>query len=190
MRKFATLIPIVCLLLSSATLLGEGEPRKQANPEPPAEVKVALELRTTTPKIRLGEQPSFTAKLTNSGNRSVTVVLPGDGSVCGWRTPVLTWSPSVKNGGRCGNINRLREKEVVTLAPGKSVDLDWLDPPAPGLVGKHKMSLTYENKPDLRWMGTPLGVHDPKAMEKVRSSTALKVTSNVVEIEVLPAKGE
>jgi hypothetical protein len=127
--------------------------------------------------------------LTNKDSVPVTVVLPGDGSDCGWRTPILTWTPAVKMDRTCGNINALRAREIVTLLPGKSVSLgEWIAPPAPTRPGKHRFTLTYENKPGLAWRGVPLGQHDPAAMAKVKASTPLKVVSNTVEVEVQGAK--
>jgi hypothetical protein len=67
------------------------------------------------------QQPQITATITNKGSAPVTLVLPGDGSESGWRTPVVGFS-SIKvgkdkpkhpadvpryRGGRCGNINAL-----------------------------------------------------------------------------------
>jgi hypothetical protein len=152
--------------------------------------KLRIELRATSPKIKIGAPyvEPFSAELVNDDTAPVTVVLPGDGSESGWRTPIVRWDPPVQTTGpRCGNINRLKPEEVVTLAPGKRLPLkDWLGGPAIGGPGKYKVTLELENVPDLKWTGEPLGVHDPAAMKKVGSSSRFKVLSNVVEVEVVP----
>ncbi len=86
--------------------------------------------------------PQFQLTLTNRGETSVTLVQPGDGSECGWRTPHLKWewasNPKTRGAttGRCGNMNSLKEGEVFTLKPGESKVLkDWVHamPPSPGV---------------------------------------------------------
>jgi hypothetical protein len=157
---------------------------------PLADVRVALELKAVTPVVPVGKQPVFSAELFNRSSKQITVVLPGDGSECGWRTPILTWNPPLKLGGRCGNINSLKTREVATLAPGQGLPLtEWIGAPILSRPGKHKVSLNMENKPEMVWKGIPLGEHDPAAMVKVRSSTPFKVVSNVVEVEIVPVKG-
>ena len=144
-----------------------------------------IELKATKVQTPAGEQLRFSADLVNDDKVAVTVVLPGDGSESGWRTPIVRWNPPVGTGPRCGNINRLKPEEVITLAPGKRVPLgEWIGNPGIGAPGKHKVTLELENVPDLKWTGEPLGEHDPATMKKVRSSSPFKAVSNVVEVEV------
>ena len=154
--------------------------------KPMSTAKIALELKAEKPTIKLGEMPSFRAELINQGDKEVTIVQPGDGSDCGWRTPIVRWSPAMRTGvGRCGNINALKASEVVTLKPGERVPVSgWLGSPSLSKAGTHKVVLEIENVPGLEWGGLPLGKHDPAAMEKVRRSTAFKAVSNAVEVKV------
>jgi hypothetical protein len=150
---------------------------------------VALELKASKTTIKEGESIEWTAHLINRGKKDVTVVKPGDGSNCGWRTPIIQWridgkGPRDKES-RCGNINRLKPDEVFTLKAGVFLKLDeWVGRPSVSHEGKYKVTLRYANLPDLKWQGVPLGEHDKAAMEKVRGSSRVIVESNVVEITV------
>jgi hypothetical protein len=176
---------IGCVLAQTPDLPKKAEP----NANPTSDVPVALELKAVTPVVQAGKSPEFTAELINKGPEPITVVLPGDGSESGWRTPIITWNPPMPRGGRCGNINRLKAQEVVTLRPDQRLRLGpWIGAPTLTEPGKHKVRLTLENRPQMKWKGVPLGEHDPAAMARVRASLPFKVVSNVVEIEVLEAK--
>lgn len=162
-------------------------PKKVEAPEnkPMSNAKIALELKADKTTIKLGDTPRFRAELMNQGDKEVTIVQPGDGSAWGWRTPIVRWSPPLRTGPRCGNINVLKADEVVTLKPGQRVAVsEWLHAPTLAAAGTHKVVLEIENVPGHEWRGEPLGKHDPAAMEKVRRSTAFKAVSNVVEINV------
>ena len=80
-----------------------------------------------------GINPRLELTLTNRGDQPVSLVLPGDGSECGARTPRLnyTWLrdgnivvPPVP-GFTCGNVNPLRAGEVaiVHCTTGQLVEL-------------------------------------------------------------------
>ena len=92
---------------------------------------------------------------------------------------------------RCCNsvnqINRLVPGEVFTLRPGETKNL-WLwreigsslltEPfPKPG---KYRVRFEYENRPWMEWAGIPFGRHDEEEMQRVRQSTACKLSSNEV----------
>src|SRR5262249_30475095 len=80
-----------------------------------------LDLRITPEEtsLNVGQDPQITATITNRGKAPVTLVLPGDGSKWGWRTPLVGFSSiridkdkpkhpatvPLYRGGRCGNIN-------------------------------------------------------------------------------------
>ena len=53
---------------------------------------VALKIHAPQAAIHSGDTPSFDATIINQGKKPVTLVLPGDGSESGWRTPVVGWS--------------------------------------------------------------------------------------------------
>lgn len=150
-----------------------------------AEAVVSLHLATSTPVVKVGEPLSFSLRIVNSSKRSVTLVLPGDGSEDGMRTPRIRWTPESPRRGRCGNINCLRSDEVFTLAPGEERELgDWVGRPELPGPGTHRVAVTYENVPDLGWSGVPLGDHDEAAMERIRRSTPVRSTSNAIEVVV------
>lgn len=134
--------------------------------------------------------PQFELTLTNRGETAVTLVQPGDGSNCGWRTPHLKWQWTADHDrkplteARCGNINSLKAGEVFTLNPGESkVMKDWIQSAIPG-PGNYKVKVTYINDPQAKFRGIELGNHNAAEMEKVRASTPLSVESNTLDITV------
>jgi hypothetical protein len=147
--------------------------------------QVSLELLPCRQVIKVGEAPHFTATLINRGDHDVTLVEPGDGSSCGWRTPLLEWSKSKWRESRCGTINALKSGEVFTLKPGGTHHLSgWLRSPFLPRPGLYRVSLKYANDPNLKWSGIPLGQDDETALEEVRHSTRMAAVSNAVEIVV------
>ncbi len=150
----------------------------------PAEPKLRIELLSETPVVNSGGSPRFVADLVNDGAEPITIVLPGDGSEWGMRTPIVRWNPPMLEG-RCGNINPLKNDELVTLGAGERIRLKgWIHRPTLKEPGMYKVSLELENVPDLEWRGVPLGQHSRAAMERVRRTAPFKVVSNVVEIQV------
>lgn len=176
-------VAFVCLF--SAVGCSDAETRdwpERADPK----TGVALRLTPETQTVKAGEPPVFTALLVNRGKNEVLLVEPGNGSECGWRTPVVEWSRRQRRGGgRCGNINSLKPDEVFTLAPGESRELKgWIGVPYLSGPGRYRVSLRYTNEPQREWSGVPLDEHDPKAWEAVRRSTPVSVVSNTVEVVV------
>lgn len=160
-----------------------------AVPVPPGdEPRVDIELKAAAPAAADVYGLKLTAAIVNRGKAPVTLVLPGDGSDYGWRTPVLKWRVDgqvIKGGPRCGNINALRPGEVFVLRPGERKELGaWIGAPALLGAGKHRLTLEYANVPGLKWSGVPLGKHDAETMKRVQSSTAVRALSNAVMVEV------
>jgi hypothetical protein len=171
-----------CLVLAFALSAAAAEP---ADPTKPV---IAVELKTPTPVVKKGQFPRFTIEVVNRSTRDLTLVKPGDGSECGWRTPLVSWLvEGVKPGrlGRCGNVNPLKPDEVFTLKPGQRISLGgWVGfPQLPG-PGTYTVRFRYENRPGQKWSGLPLGKHDEGAMARVRASTPAAAVSNAVRIEV------
>lgn len=193
-----TLLPVVGLAGLLAACTGSPHAGRRLQPAVPA-AEMKLELVVPDEPLGLDSHSRIDARLTNASSQSVTVVLPGDGSEAGWRTPMISWSvvrtgpeaPSSENSSekpvaRCGNINPLRADEVVTLAPGESVSLgDWLGAPEFPSPGTYRVVLTYENDPKREWSGIPLGEHDPDAMARVRASTPVDVRSQEATVSVV-----
>lgn len=158
---------------------------------------VELHLRAEGAVIAVGHQQidpwtAFDVELVNTGDRAVTLVMPGDGSDAAWRTPILRWSVSSETGYetpplfRCGNVNPLRPDEVFTLAPGERRRLPQWVPPISGVSpGAYTLRLTYINDPTLKWQGVPLGPHDPAAIERIRESTPCRAISNELKVTVV-----
>jgi L-alanine-DL-glutamate epimerase-like enolase superfamily enzyme len=48
----------------------------------------------------------------------------------------------------------------------------------------YEVQLRYENRPDLEWIGIPLGPHDENAMKRVRQSTPVLLQSKVLTFHV------
>ena len=159
-----------------------------AEPADPTKPVIAVELKTATPVVRKGQFPRFTIEVVNRSRQEVILVRPGDGSECGWRTPLVSWLvEGVKQRGmaRCGNVNSLRPNEVFTLKPGQRVSLgEWVGAPHLPAPGFYTIRFRYENKPGLKWSGVPLGRHDEGAMARVRASTPASAESNHLRIEV------
>jgi hypothetical protein len=191
-------------------LLGASTSWSLAVPAPTSfEPRLELHLKADTTNVKGGDKAIWEAWIVNRGKKTVTLVQPGDGSDCGWRTPIIEWGLDeleVRKTGttterkterkplcltegaprtmRCGNINRLREEEVFDLAPGKEVKLSvWIGRPHLQ-PGKHKIVMRYFNLPDHKWKGLPLGEHDKKAMQRVKNSLKVFLQSNPVEIVV------
>lgn len=134
----------------------------------------------------------------NIGHSNVSLVMPGDGSECAWRTPIIGWSvlpldsheahPGklvMRPTGRCGNIGPLTAEQVFTLKPGESQSLGtWLDFPTQLEAGKYRVLFYYENRPDIKWRGIPLGDHDTDAMDAVTESDAVSLLSEELILEV------
>src|ERR1700733_14233174 len=125
-RKWLSLL-VLCLVpgcLPDAKVAPSTEVVDASSPD---DVRVALELKAVTPVVQGGKYPVFSADLINGSSQRITVVRPGDGSACGWRTPILPWTPPMNPGGGCGNVNSLKAEEVVSLAPGQRLPLgDWM----------------------------------------------------------------
>jgi hypothetical protein len=173
-------ILVLLVILATAVL-------PAASKDDPTKPIIAVELKAA-PGVKKGQRPKFVVEVVNTSDKEITLVKPGDGSDCGWRTPVIAWAVEGVRPtrlARCGNINALKADEVFALKPGQRAPLgDWVGfPTLPG-PGKYKVRFRYENKPGQKWMGEPLGRHDAAAMARVRGSTPAAAESNVVEVEL------
>jgi hypothetical protein len=134
---------------------------------------------------------SFRGTLTHEGDGTVTLVLPGDGSEVGWRTPIVTWQVwtpagapvTLSHSGRCGNINALRPDEIFTLRPGERHDLgDWFgSPDVP--PDTYVVRAIYENDPR-REMRRTLERNDEALLARIRATTACRVASNAISVRL------
>jgi hypothetical protein len=128
----------------------------------------------------------FTLTLKNESTKPLRLVVPGDGSEVGWRTPALTWSASTHgapvapspSGGRCGMMNRIEPNEIITLAPGASREVrEWIPMP-PFLAGTYDLRLTYRNDPAI---SSKLDRGDSAEVKRlIAASSACEVTTSSV----------
>ena len=162
------------------------------------ELRIESDRNQIDPKLNPNHYAKITGELINNGNQSIKLVLPGDGSEDGWRTPYIKWSVVKENGEgskqhefefreamRCGNVNSLNLEDIIELPPNQSIVIDeWIGyPPIPHSSGKYRIKLSYENDPKAKWEG--LGFHDKFLLCKAKRTDKIKVMSNEINVEVL-----
>ena len=161
--------------------------------------ELILELPQT---VQEGQTCPFRVRIRNGGASTVSLVVPGDGSAWGMRTPVIGWSvlpadvvashpdrPEPLGFRFCGNINGLHAGEVFELTPNQERELKaWIHPPEFPASGRYRVVFYYRNDPHHLWNGA---LTDPPALEwdRVRSSTQVTLASNEEIIEVTAREG-
>jgi hypothetical protein len=165
----------------------------QPHQQLPTRPGLRLEVRLTSPKpAEIGGPLTIAARLVNVSKAPMKVVTPGDGSNFAWREPRmrLTAEHSGSDGvframpkpsfGRCGNYDADWNEDVVSLAPGASLDLDWLPHPVtwldlhdPGQL-RLRLHYRYEGGADL-----PSGVKAPATLAEVKP---FELVSNTIEV--------
>ncbi|MFT4542538.1 MAG: hypothetical protein ACI841_003994 [Planctomycetota bacterium] len=129
----------------------------------------------------------FSAAIINRRSVPVTLVLPGDGSRQGMRTPYLrfeihdavTGVPRPQAWIGCGTIDPMRADQIVTLAPGERRPIDMMI--RMHLPGTYRMVLGYDNDPQ---RGLPRGQKDPALLELVKTTERLILASNAIEFTI------
>ncbi len=132
-----------------------------------------------------GQGMRFSVTLTNNGAKPVRLVMPGDGSEAGMRTPVLTWMATAGGKpaepapvGRCGLTNAMEAKEVFTLAPGASREMkEWLGEPYVA-AGTYDVKLRFRNDPKI------VRNASPDVTKLVAATDACDVTSNAIRVTI------
>lgn len=129
----------------------------------------------------------YTLTLKNAGTTARTLVVPGDGSEYGRRTPMLAWSATrdgapaaeVERPG-CGMMNAIEASEIFTLEPGASRAMSaWILGPSLA-PGRYEVTLRYTNDP-----GDPgAGNTSPEVAALLAKTTACDVTSAPLSIQV------
>jgi len=145
---------------------------------------LVIELRAERLEYRVGESLRFEAELVNGGGTPATVILPGDGSDAGWRTPIVHWTPDQGLVLRCGNTDPLTADELMALLPGQRVALQFLGAPVFDKPGPCAVTLELEHNPTLNRSGFPLGVDDADTLERLRRLPAYRVRSNTLQVLV------
>lgn len=160
--------------------------------------ELALMIAPAEATLKRGEQLQVEATITNSSNSPVTLVLPGDGSQVGWRTPVVTWMfvreeaalpdrwASLDANPICGNINAFKRTEVFALEPAAKRSLnEWISPVVDLPAGRYRFRMQYSNEPTRKTGGLPRGPHEAGAEDLIRRSTACTLISNDVSVTVV-----
>lgn len=156
-----------------------------------------LILEITAPEKALvsgAPQHGFRAVLHNRGEKAFDLVLPGDGSDVGWRSPTVTWlldqpdkgavakAPAL---GRCGTINEFKATELFTLKPGGSKDLGgWLGGVSFPHAGTYDLQLRYMNDPKLKQQGLKMPRQGEDPYVAVKKTDANTVTSAPLRLVV------
>ncbi len=144
---------------------------------------LVLELSAEEITVEETKRSQLVASIVNKGNSPAFVVLPGDGSQIGWRSPIVRWQPSDQKPCRFdGHINSLELDELKVLAPEERVRLEWLGAPLLVVGAITVVSLQIEHDPTLRWRGLTLDDLDSDAMRKLRRIPPYKLESNLVEV--------
>ncbi len=172
----------VAATVAEAADAGEPSPSTSAV-RPSSSCKLKASLRD------VGPTPSgkrFKLLLKNEGTSAVRLVMPGDGSESGWRTPILTWSATqgtkpiaVRFGRHDAMMNRIEASEIFSLAPGASRELgEWvLAPSLP--AGAYELRLTYRNDPGLTSGKTAANASD-EVKHLIADTTPCEATTNSV----------
>ncbi len=129
-----------------------------------------------------------TLTLINDGPKPVKLVVPGDGSEAGWRTPVLSWVAkkngkpvAERDGGRCGMMNPIKEDEVFTLAPGERKTIaEWVGRPNVD-PGTYEVELRYTNDPTL---DARKGAAATNVEALIGTTDACEVTTKSVQMSI------
>lgn len=163
-----------------------------------------LIVAVTAPRqaIHAGDYPRFAVTISNRGPNSVTLVEPGDGSDCAWRTPVVGWSilsvtayqqkhpatPALVKERFCGNINSINSSEVFSLKPGETHRFgSWIGHPRFKMSGQFRVVFYYQNIPDSKISGLLLKPHEDGVLDRIRQSTPCKLVSEEIIVDVFQA---
>lgn len=175
------------------------KPDAEAETDDNITVGPALTLEVTAPEKALtaiGPQRGFKAVLHNHGTQPFTLVMPGDGSDAGMRTPKVGWTVKpvtpvapgelVPEMARCGNINGFNASEIFVLKPGEKKDLGgWIGGVSFPGAGEYDIQFQYENDPNLKMKGLvmrPPGGPDP--YDAVKKTDAVNVVSAKLRVKV------
>ncbi len=129
-------------------------------------------------------------ELANAGRRPVTLMRTNDGSDANMRNPSVSFDLTPRKiapQGRCGLINAFDDHDIVTLAPGARIKLEWLYPPHPSAPGRYTLRATYRNDPAADPMRGKAPAPSAAQLARVDATTACEVTSNGLSFD-WPAK--
>jgi hypothetical protein len=194
MKRFRTILAAcVCLALLSASHSSDGSQKRTDG--------IRLSIRSLSGKtVRTGrfDRPHDCIEITlrNEGRNPVVLVMPGEGSDVGARTPVIDWEIRDKNGHRlerdgasfCGQRNELNSEAVFQLAPREERRFKSEIPETFLYEKGHKYLVTfkYENRPGMKWPPPSMAwaPDDPDAVQRLANSTPCQLVSNTIELKL------
>ncbi|HSK72527.1 MAG TPA: hypothetical protein VK892_12560 [Pyrinomonadaceae bacterium] len=158
----------------------------------PRSNNIALQISTQKSEVKVGEQISLKAVISNNDKDVVMLVSLGDGSEHAWRTPLVQWSiikndkaaqhpsePKASEEGRCGLMNALKSDEVFWLASGETKELqNWVYLPPFEEPGVYRVAFLYANRPSLKWRNESSLQHNQVAFWRAKHSTETTIVSN------------
>lgn len=183
-------VPAVAPLASAAAVSGTtaqgSPPPPEASPHDAPQGSTCGLRATLRPLGKKDSSERYSLTLTNTSSQAVQLVVPGDGSQVGWRTPILTWTAKLEgkpiaelSPARCGMMNAIEADEIFTLAPGESRTLiEWLGEPSYA-PGTYDLTLRYRNDP---LFGAHKAPAAPDVAAKLASSSACDVTSDAIRV--------
>jgi hypothetical protein len=152
---------------------------------------LTLEITAPAKVVQHGEPVEIAAVLRNGSSRPVRLVMPGDGSESGLRTPVVKWQCNVQRAVVRGEradplINSVGPEDVFELLPGEQRELAssllllTLTPP-----GTYRCRLQYRNDPEMQWRGIITPAKDSeRSFALIRNTAKVKLVSNEIVLEV------
>ena len=127
----------------------------------------SVELEKLELRINKDSIGGINISIFNHSKDSIKIVLPGDGSIIGWRTPIVRWSVIKKGGdekhpnklpeldkkfGRCKMMNPPKREEIISIGSHSQVEIKggvyW--PQIPKKNGKYSVKLYLLNDPNNR----------------------------------------
>ena len=203
MEKYWKYIVFAAIGSAAVLLYPEVFAQKDELSERPHGDPGSFELRIEADKSEyaVGEQPRFTAILTNTTDDAVMLARPMDGSDFG-RFPQFMWTVTAPEDahalepvGRCGNTNPITTGVFFSLPAGESVELSgaWGGVSAHALdrgPGRYTIQVVYstDSEDAHGWIGGPLGDREARRLNReiaplLAQVPRITVTSNVLEIQ-------
>jgi hypothetical protein len=162
---------------------------------------LALRIVPSEITAKLGETVDVPYTIANNTKKAVKLLMPGNDSNYGWRTPRVGWSvlrvegassarphpkePPVTGPPRCAISSPLNRVDTFVIRPGeKEHFIGAISPllfPAPG---QYKAVFYYRNDPRNKFRGFPPGRNAPAADRAIKKSTACDLISNEILITV------
>lgn len=193
-RSRPILAACVCLALLASSHASDGSPARTDS--------IRLSIRSMSGKtVRtglFGNYPRDPIEITlrNDGPKKVVLVMPGEGSDVGARTPVIDWEIRDKAGNLLrregvvfsGNRHELRSESVFDLAPHEERTFKYTIPEGYPYEEGHKYLVTfkYENRPNMKWPPASMvwAPDDPDAVQRLANSTPCQLVSNTIELKL------